>query len=215
MATPRVPRIFQIFKVRESGNAEFWVSNLVIMASTILGVFLAAQAGYRTALDFEIARGERDGYYMRRALLDEVEDNLRAVDGWSRNFEKVLRANISADYFLPEDGWITYWADKNGWDNSNRTPDEIKMQTFVWETMKEQSITFQLPPQLLSAVRRYYDAMDGNGKHVVLAKDWKSARAAKAILDDTKRMRDETIPAFEADLASLRDSLAAKGVPIK
>lgn len=212
MKTPRVP---QIFKIRETGNAEFWISNLMIMASTILGVYLAAQAGYRTALDFEIARGERDGYYMRRALLDEVQDNLRAVDDWSRNFEKVLRANISADYFLPEDAWITYWADKNGWDNSNRTPDEIKMQTFVWETMKEQSITFQLPSELLSAVRRYNDAMDANGRAVVREKDWKAARAAKAILDDTKRMRDETVPAFERDIASLRDNLAAKGVSLK
>lgn len=211
---PGVPRIFKIFKVRESGNAEFWISNLVIMASTILGVYLAAQAGYRTALDFEIARGERDGYYMRRALLDEVEDNLRAVDGWSANFEKVLRARISKDYFLPTDTWIAYWADKNGWEQGDH-PDEIRMQTFVWETMKEQSITFQLPPGLLSAVRRYNDAMDSNGKAVARAKDWKAARAAKAILDDAKRMRDETVPAFERDIANLRDSLAAKGVPLK
>jgi hypothetical protein len=37
-------RVLRIFKVRESGNAEFWLSNLFIMASTIIGVYLAAQA---------------------------------------------------------------------------------------------------------------------------------------------------------------------------
>ena len=81
----RVP-ILRIFKVRESGNAEFWVSNLVVMASTIIGVYLAAQAGFATALQFEVARSERDGYYMRRALIDEVKDNLAAVDESVRAF---------------------------------------------------------------------------------------------------------------------------------
>jgi hypothetical protein len=68
--------IVRIFRVRESGNAEFWIANLVVMASTIIGVYLAAQAGFKTALQFEVARSERDGFYMRRALLDELKDKL-------------------------------------------------------------------------------------------------------------------------------------------
>src|SRR6516162_2510309 len=110
-----MPRGFiplRIFKVRESGNAEFWLSNLFIMASTIIGVYLAAQAGFTTALQFEVARSERDGYYLRRALLDEVKDNLDSVDDWSQSFEKVLRNRISDSYFLPSDTWTMYWSDK-------------------------------------------------------------------------------------------------------
>ena len=83
-------RILQVFKVRESGNVEFWVSNLVIMVSTVLGVYLAAQAGYKVALEFEVARGERDGYYMRRALLDELKDNLDTVKAWGEEFQAQL-----------------------------------------------------------------------------------------------------------------------------
>lgn len=207
-------RLLRVFKVRESGNAEFWISNLMIMASTILGVYLAAQAGFRTALDFEVARGERDGYFMRRALLDEVKDNLDSVDEWSKNFERVLRNQISEEYFLPTDSWVTYWSDKNGWSNSNRTPDEMKMKTFIWETMKQQTITFQLAPELIAAVRRYYDNMDGNIKDV-RSKDPKAGPAAKSILDDTKRMREEIVPAFEKDIAELRSDLSKRGVPVK
>jgi len=125
------------------------------MASTVLGVYLAAQAGFKTALQFEIARSERDGFYMRRALLDEVKDNLESVDDWSQSFEKALRNRISDSYFLPTDSWLVYWSDKNGWSNAGIAPDELKMRTFVWETMKQQSITFQLSPQLLSGVRRF------------------------------------------------------------
>jgi hypothetical protein len=206
--------VLRVFKVRESGNAEFWLSNLFIMASTIIGVFLAAQAGFTTALQFEIARNDRDGYYMRRALLDEVKDNLASVDAWSAGMEKAMRARISADYFLPTDSWVDYWSEKGGWQNSHIKPDELKMQAFVWDTMKQQSITFQLAPALLSGVRRYYDAMDGNMKDV-RGTEWKAARAAKAIVEDTKRMREEIVPAFEKDIAELRDRLTKTGVPIK
>jgi hypothetical protein len=212
-----MPRRFnplRIFKVRESGNAEFWLSNLFIMASTIIGVYLAAQAGFTTALQFEVARSERDGYYMRRALLDEVKDNIASVDEWSSAFEKVLRNRISDQYFLPSDSWTTYWSDKGGWSNAGAVPDELKMKTFVWETMKQQSITFQLSPELLSAVRRYYDGMEGNMKDIQ-SRDWKAARAAKAILEDTQRMREATVPAFEKDIAAIRASLQAMSVPVK
>ncbi len=207
-------RVLRIFKVRESGNAEFWLSNLFIVASTIIGVYLAAQAGFTTALQFEIARSERDGYYMRRALLDEVKDNLASVDEWSGAFEKVLRNRISDQYFLPSDTWTMYWSDKNGWSNAGAVPEDLKMQTFVWETMKQQAITFQLAPELLSAVRRYYDSMDGNMKEV-RGGEWKAGPAAKSILEDTKRMREEAVPAFEKDIAELRESLLARSVPVK
>ncbi len=206
--------VVRIFKVRESGNTEFWIANLIVMASTVLGVYLAAQAGFTTALQFEVARSERDGYYMRRALLDEVKDNLDSVDDWSQTFEKALRNRISESYFLPADPWVVYWNDKNGWSSAGIAPDELKMKTFVWETMKQQAITFQLAPPLLSGVRRYYDSMDGNMKDV-LSHEPKAGQAAKAILDDTKRVRDELVPAFEKDIAQLRASLEAQGVPLK
>ena len=204
----------RIFKVRESGNAEFWLSNLFIMASTIIGVYLAAQAGFTTALQFEVARSERDGYYMRRALLDEVKDNVASVGEWSSAFEKALRNRISDQYFLPSDSWTTYWSDKNGWSNAGIHPDELKMKTFIWETMKQQAITFQLAPELLSGVRRYYDSMEGNMKDI-LTRDWKAGPAAKAILEDTQRMREVIVPAFEKDIAERRASLEAMSVPVK
>jgi hypothetical protein len=207
-------QITRIFKIRENGNAEFWIANLVVMASTVIGVYLAAQAGFTTALQFEVAKSERDGYYMRRALLDEVKDNLASVDEWDKSFEKVLRNRISEQYFLPSDSWVAYWSDKNGWSNAGVLPDELKMKTYVWETMKQQSITFQLAPELISAVRRYYDSMDGNMKDV-LSHDWKAGPAAKAILEETKRMREETVPLFERDIADLRASLQARSVPVK
>jgi len=209
-----VLRIFRVFKVRESGNVEFWVSNLVIMASTIIGVYLAAQAGYKTAIEFEVARSERDGYYLRRALLDEVKDNLQVVDEWSAATEKTLRTRISADYFLPTDSWVSYWADKNGWSSSRITPEAIRLKTFIWETMKEQSITFQLPSELISGVRRFNDNMEANGADI-LKQDWKAGRAAKNIESEVKKMREQIVPLFEKDIAELRESLRQRSVQVR
>ena len=78
--------LLRLFKVRESGNKEFWLSHAVILLSTVLGVYLAAQAGYRTALDFEVTRAQRDSYFMRVALLDELNDNIEFAEKFATVF---------------------------------------------------------------------------------------------------------------------------------
>jgi hypothetical protein len=183
-------RLFNIFKVRKEGNAEFWVSNLIIVLSTVMGVYLAAQAGYRTALDFEFARGEREGYFMRRSLIEEVKDNLDQADRW-------------ADIFINKDGWRL----RGG------SPDNYKFQDYVWETMKEQATTFQLPPVILTAIRRYYDSANSYAKDLAQGQGT-AVEAAKAFAADTKKMREETLPLMEKDIASLKDRLASRSITL-
>jgi hypothetical protein len=206
-------RLLQVFKVRENNNLEFWVSNFIVMASTIIGVYLAAQAGYHTALEFEAARSQRDSYYMRRALLDEVKNNLTAAENWSARIEERLRASVSADKLPANESWVTYWSDKDGWQYASNVPEEIKMKTYVWETMKQQSTTFQLPPDMISSVRQFYDTMDEGGKDM-LSNTWKAGVAAKTIAGELKRMHTEIVPAFEASTAKLRTKMETKGIPL-
>jgi hypothetical protein len=237
----RLQQVFAIFKVREKNNLEYWVSQLVVLTSTVLGVYLAAQAGYSTAIQFEMTRGEREAYYVRRALLDEVKSNLRTVDEWGAAYEKALREKVDEAYFEPTDTWVTFFRDKQGWAHlgeltnpQERTkigyygsekhkalqaqntllPDELKMKTFVWDTMKQQVATFQIPPELLSAVRTYYDTMDGNVKDV-RSNTEKAAIAAVAITEATRRMRDEVVTTFQNEMAELRSSLERKGVTLR
>ena len=180
----------RIFKVRDHGNAEFWVSNLIIVFSTVLGVYLAAQAGYRTAVAFEVARGDRDGYYMRRALLDELKDNLDQAD-------KV------ADFVVNKDGW-----------RFKGNADAYKLQHYVWETMKQQAITFQLAPAVLTGVRRYYDSAAGYAQSLAQGQGT-AIEAAKSFSAETKKMREETVPAMERDIAGLKDRLEARGIALQ
>jgi hypothetical protein len=224
-------QIFRIFKVRESGNAEFWISNLVIMASTVLGVYLAALAGYKTALEFEVTRGERDGYYMRRALVDELKDNLAAVKTWGEEFQAHLDENgliqrhlqelqQGADPAMVADGqsWVAWWQAATAFRHTdiNNNPSELKLVTFTWDTLKQQSSTFQLPSEYISAVRRYYGSIESNMQDVSTRKNIeKTMHAAVAIWQDTRRMRQDVLPALEKDITEVRASLISRGIPIK
>jgi len=226
-----ISQFFRIFKVRETGNAEFWISNLIIMASTVLGVYLAAQAGYKAALEFEVARGERDGYYMRRALLDELKDNLDVVKAWGVQFQEhldkdpAIKAHLEelqkdADPAMVADGqaWVAWWQAGTAFQHTyqNDNPSPLKLPTFTWDTLKQQSSTFQLPSTMISAVRRYYSAIDSDMADVASRSQLaKAQEAAVAIWQNTRRMRMEFLPAFEKDLTEVRASLTSKGIPIK
>lgn len=181
-----VPRVLRIFKVREEGNLEFWVSNAVIVFSTILGVYLAAQAGYRTALDFEQVRSQREGYFMRQALLDEFRDNLAQAD------------NL-ADFIV----------NRNGWRNPGG-PDNYRLQDYVWETMKEHSITFQLPSGVLTGIRRYYTTAEDLARAMSVGQGT-SIEAAKTLTNETKKARETVLPLLENDIAALRQRLIVAG----
>jgi len=182
-------RILRVFKVRDQGNVEFWISNLIIVFSTILGVYLAAQAGYRTALNFELARGDREGYFMRRALLDELKDNLDQADKF-------------ADFIVNKDGW-----------RFQGNADAYKLQSYVWETMKQQASTFQLAPAVLTAVRRYYDNASGYAQSLARGQGT-AIEAAKAYTAETKQVREATVPTLEKDIAGLRSRLEGHGIAL-
>jgi hypothetical protein len=199
--------LLRLFKVRESGNKEFWLSHAVILLSTVLGVYLAARAGYRTALDFEVTRAQRDGYFMRVALLDELKDNIDYA-------EKL------AEVFIVKQG--------ESWGESL---DDFKLQSFVWETMKQQNTTFQIPADILSAIRRFNDNVEGSVREirkisrVTLTDGTKSisffghigermVAPAQAIQAAAKKMKTITVPALERNIASLRANLDAKHVPL-
>lgn len=240
MRVSRVSQAFGIFKVRENGNIEYWVSQFVVLLSTVLGVYLAAQAGYATAMQFEVTRGEREGYYLRRALLTEIKANLKAVDEWSQRYDADLRAQIDPNYFLPNDDWVHFFNDKMGWSHlaeltnskvrmdmrsaslgqmktlrqqNELLPGELKMKSFIWDTMKQQVTTFQLPPDLITTVQNYYESMDGNIKDV-RSNTEKAGPAAVAIHAETRRMREVVVTYFETEMADLRSRLEAKGVNI-
>ncbi len=138
MAIPRPLRFIRpLLLPRDKNNAEFWISHALIIGSTVLGVYLAAAAGYRVGMELQTARSDRESYYLQLALLAEVNDNLRQVEDWSEHYVSVSRGQFVG------------------------RPEQYRLETFVWDATARSDVAFQLPPEALTGIRRLYRQISG------------------------------------------------------
>jgi hypothetical protein len=209
-------------------STEAVVTNLLQVVSTVTGVYLAARLAHKNAADAEKIRSERDGYYMCRALLDELQDNIAAVEAWSREYQAHLNRDPAIQAHLEEltasadpeilksgDAWVAWWKAGSAFRHTyaENNPAPLELSTFIWDTMKQQSVTFQLPADFISAVRRYYRQMGVSMQDVSTRSRLDRTRAAAvAIWQETRRMRDEAVPHFALKQDQLRTRLSAKGI---
>ena len=177
---------FRLFRVRERDNLEFWVSHAIVLASTVLGVYLAASAGYDSAMRFEKVQADKAGFYMRRALSDELGDNLKEAQKWTT-------------YFLEGDAW-----------RFEGKPEDYPLQTYVWDSMKANDATFALNPKILTEVRRFYRMTQLNVRDMVSGSS-ASRPAAEAIRKDVQRMQKEIVPLLAQDTKAYATRLVTDG----
>lgn len=174
----------RFFRVRDKDNVEFWVSHLLIVASTVIGVFLAAQAGFDKALQFEAIKTDRENYHLQSALAAELEDNLDNVAAWGADF-----VGGGAQGFKGQ-------------------AEKYRLETFVWEAMKESPNIFQIPAEILTPIRRYYrDTAADLAAMTVL--DAQSRAAVDHMLAATEALRARELPLLQEHLAELGARVAA------
>jgi hypothetical protein len=178
---------FHLFRVREKDNLEFWVSHAIVLASTVLGVYLAASAGYDSAMAFEKVQGDKQGYYMRRALADELSDNLKEAEKWT-------------GYFIEGDAW-----------RFEGRVEDYPLQTYIWDAMKVNEGTLQLSPKVLTDVRRFYRMTQLRVRDMV-SRTGASRPAAEELRKDVKRMRAEVVPLLTRETKEYAARLAAHGI---
>jgi hypothetical protein len=80
--------------------------------------------------------------------------------------------------------------------------------------MKQQSITFQIPPEILTGVRRYYDRSDGVARSLAVGHGM-AIEAARLWQKETQNIGDKVVPTMEKDIAALRNRLTAHGLDVK
>ena len=113
-------------------NWEFWIGNFFIVFSTVLGVYLAAHAALETAIQFEAVRADRDSYYIRTSLHNELQHNIDAYEEIIKNYR---------------DGGASY-SKNSQWLNH---PEYI-----VWESLKSSPALITTPPEILTGVANFY-----------------------------------------------------------
>ncbi len=211
-------------------GTELLVTSGVQLVSTVLGVYLAARAAHKNTVEFEIIRAEREGYFMRAALLDELKDNVAAVNAWSMDFQahldkdpaieahaEELKASADPEILKSGHAWVAWWKAGSAFrlTHINDNPPSLTLSTLIWDAMKHQSVTFQLPADFLSSVRRYYRDVAASMEHVTTrASLERQQRAAVTIWQETQYMREAVIPAFEQRLVRLRKELLGRGVTL-
>ena len=165
---------------REVKKLSFWISQLFIVIATVLGVFLAANQGFKQAMAFENIRTERNNFYLRQSLKNEIADNIVLLKGYA---EKISSGRLS----------------------DRQTP--FKPDTFVWESMKSSSATLEIPSELLAESRKFYrQAEDIQQK--VATNVYTHERGIKMINELTSHMESAVLPKFEENLLELKGRLA-------
>ena len=183
-----MPDLKKLLDLRNKENAKFWISHLIVLIGTVLGVYLAASAGLQTAVQFELIKSDRDSYYMRSALLDELGDNMDKVQQWGREYQ-----SGNARKFIGR-------------------PDDFILDTYVWKTMQDSPGTFEIPSKILTQVRRYYTNTEINLRKMTGKEP--AADQVNTMLEKTKTMIAEVIPLLKKDLQQLVDKLEKAGVKL-
>lgn len=174
---------------RDLGSSGFWISQLFVVAATIIGVYLAAHAGLEQAIAFDRLNSQESNYYLRKSLHDEVADNV-----------SILRTY--ANETLP----------------GNLMQAELKdsrpvMSRYVWETMRYSPHTLEVPSVFLTEARRFVreaDAIIHKAERRVIAASY-AAQQMNQLLD---RVESGLLPGLRQNYEDLAFQLAEQGIEV-
>lgn len=116
-------------KDSEIKKASYWLSQVFVIIATIVGVFLAANQGYKLAVEFENNIAVKESYYLQKSLQYELEDNIEIVSVY-------LNAIQSGD--------------------SQAKSVPLNLNTLVLENMRYSQITLSTPPEILRGTQKFY-----------------------------------------------------------
>lgn len=171
---------------REVKKVSFWVSQIFIVLATVLGVFLAANQGFKQAMAFENIRNDRNNYYLRLSLKNEIADNIALLRGYA---DKIKSGHLA----------------------DRKTP--FKPDTFVWDSMKNSPSTLETPPELLSESRNFYRSAEDIQRKVA-DNTYSHTHGIKLVNELVGHMESDVLPKFEDDLSGLRTRLGKAGINV-
>lgn len=175
---------------RDLTSSGFWIGHLLMIAATIAGVYLAAQAGLQQAILFDDITSKETNYYLRQSLYDEVNTN---VD--------ILR-QYNEDYF------------GRGISVQELKQNNPKISRYVWDTMKFSPYTLETPSYFLSEVQNFYRIVDD-----LIEKREKftygPTHASKLLLERLDHMEKNVLPKLAANTDKLATELMVYNVDVR
>lgn len=173
-------------ELRSSG---FWVGHMLMVAATIAGVYLAAQAGLQQAILFDDITGKQSNFYLRQSLYEEVASNVTLLRGYNNEyFSKAISAQ----------------------ELKQNNP---KLSRYVWDTMKYSPFTLETPSYFLMEVQSFYRQVDDlieKGEK----RTYGASYAGNMMTELLDHMENEVLPALQNNSNALAQELKTVGVEV-
>lgn len=173
----------------ELQSSAFWVGHILMVAATIAGVYLAAQAGLQQAILFDDITSKQSNFYLRQSLYEEVSSNVTILRDYNSEY---FSRSISAQEL------------------KQNNP---KLSRYVWDTMKYSPFTLETPSYFLMEVQSFYRQVDDlieKGEK----RTYGASYAGKMLTELLDHMEKDVLPALKNNSDSLAQELKAVGVDV-
>lgn len=168
---------------RDLINTGFWVAQIFLMASTVLGVYLAAQVGLKQAVLFDEIDTTENRYKLLASVKSELNANLEKLDKYANKV-----ANTGQNLPPP------------------------RLQKVVWKTLPRSPTTLKSKPGLLTRAESFYFKTDGITESIEDRSKLPDApKAAQQLKKHIAETRNNLIQDIEAQIQSLNADLEALG----
>ncbi len=167
----------------------FWLAQLFTILATIVGVYLAAQAGLRQAIEFDDLQTRQNNYYLRSALYDEVKDNEARLRQYNEN---TLSKNLPT---------------------TTLKLNNPKIEKYIWETMKFSESTLSTPSFYLTETRRFYSNIEDIITKVESA-NLGAKFASKQLTTQLDHLKNQVLPKMKQDIELLADYLKQQDIDV-
>lgn len=175
---------------RDLTKTGFWVSQLIVILATVIGVYLAANAGLRQALVFDTLTKQESNYYLRKSVYDELADNVQLLRTYA---EETLARNPPQSELL------------------NSRP---LLSRFVWDSLRYSPNTLETPSLFLTGGRRFYLQVDD-----IIARaenrTWGAAYAATQLTQLLDDVEARLLPQLRENYEALGRDLSAYGINLE
>ena len=162
----------------------------MVIVATILGVYLAATAGFNQALKLDLMQSDRGTYYVAESLYQELNFNNANMEGFlerTKDKNNIFKEHIAG----------------------------IKLNEFIFGTAQESESTFEIEPTLLSEVSNYYFTT-GSAIDSYYASGMNSpATVMKIVKRETEKLKEQdTLKRLASYNSGLAQDLIDRGMPI-
>lgn len=173
-------------ELRSSG---YWLTNFLMIISTVLGVYLAARVGLQQAIMFDEISDLKYSYNLQTALADELTENIAVLRQYNGGY---LSRTLPQDELVRANPGISH---------------------FVWDTMHHSPQSLETPGYFLNEIQRFYRAV----QRIITARErnqYSALQASQSLTEQLDHLEQRVLPRLRQNIARLGQTLAALDVQI-